>query len=96
MGAPIEISDELVEAAKAAAAERSWSVSAQIEHWAHLGRQLEGRRERRLEELGDDQYADLDAVLVALDDGGAEVVREQQDAGIPVYGIDDDGKLVST
>ena len=96
MGVPIEISDELVEAAKAAAAARSWSVPTQIEHWAHLGRQLERRRERRLEELGDDRYADLDAVLVELDDGGAEVVREQQDAGIPVYGIDDDGKLVST
>ena len=63
MGVPIEISDELVEAAKAAAAARSWSVPAQIEHWAHLGRQLEGRRERRLEELGDDRYADLDAYL---------------------------------
>lgn len=96
MGVPIEISDELVEAAKAAAAERSWSVRAQIEHWAHLGRQLERRRERRLQELGDDRYADLDAVLVELDDGGAEVVRKQQDAGIPVYGIDDDGELVST
>jgi len=74
MGIPIEISDELVEAAKVAAAERSWSVPAQIEHWANLGRQLERRRERRLEELGDDRYVDLDAVLVELDDGGAAVV----------------------
>ena len=34
--------------------------------------------------------------LLELDDGGAEVVHEQRDAGIPVYGIDDDGELVST
>ena len=96
MGVPIEISDELVEAAKAAAAVRSWSVSAQIEHWVSLGRQLERRRERRQVELGHDRYADLDAFLVELDNGGAEVVHEQRDAGIPVYGIDDDGNLVST
>ena len=96
MGVPIEISDELVEAAKAAAAERSWSVRAQIEHWAHLGRQLEARQARRLEELKADPYADLDAYLLKSDDGGAEVVHEQRDAGIPVYGIDDDGEIVST
>ena len=96
MGVPIEISDELVKAAKAAAAARSWSVPAQIEHWAHLGRQLEARQARRLEELEADPYADLDAYLVEHDNGGAELVREQRDAGIPVWGYDDAGNLVST
>ena len=96
MGVPIEISDELVEAAKAAAADRSWSVPEQIEHWVDLGRQLEARQARRLEELGGDRYADLDVFLLKRDDGGAEVVREQRDAGIRVHGIDDDGEPIST
>ena len=96
MGGPIEISDELVEAAKAAAAERSWSVPAQIEYWAHLGRQLEARQARRLKELEADPCADLDAYLLERDDGGAEVVREQREARVPVWGYDDVGNLVST
>jgi hypothetical protein len=96
MGAPIKISDELVEAAKEAAAKRFRSVPKQIEYWAHLGRQLEARHARRLEELKADPYADLDAYLLEHDDGGAELVREQRDAGIPAWGYDDDGNLVST
>jgi hypothetical protein len=48
MGAPIKISDELVEAAKQAAAKRFRSVPKQIEHWAYLGRQLEARPGRRI------------------------------------------------
>jgi hypothetical protein len=65
VGAPIKISDELVQA-------------------------------RRLEELEADPYADLDAYLLEHDDGGAELVREQCDAGIRVWGYDDAGNLVST
>ena len=95
MGVPIEISDELVEAAKAAAADRSWSVPEQIEHWADLGRRLEVRQARRLEEPGCDRYADLDAFLVERDDGGAQIVREHRDAGISFYGVEEDGELVS-
>lgn len=95
MGAPIKISDELLKAAKAAAAKRFRSVPKQIEYWAHLGRQLEARQARRLEELEGDPYADLDAFLLEHDDGGAEVVREQRAAGIPVWGDDENGKLVS-
>jgi len=96
MGAPIKISDELVEAAKQAAAKRFRSVPKQIEYWAHLGRQLEARQARRLEELKADPYADLDAYLLQSDDGGAEVVREQREAEVPVWGYDDAGNLVST
>jgi hypothetical protein len=65
VGAPIKISDELVQA-------------------------------RRLEALEADPYADLDAYLLEHDDGGAELVREQRDAGIRVWGYDDAGNLVST
>jgi len=43
-----------------------------------------------------DPYADLDAYLLENDDGGAELVREQRDAGIRVWGCDDAGNLVST
>ena len=96
MGAPIKISDELVEAAKQAAAKRFRSVPKQIEYWADLGRRVEARQARRLEELETDPYADLDAYLVEHDDGGAEVVREQREAGVPVWGYDDAGNLVST
>ncbi len=96
MGVPIKISDELVEAAKEAAAKRFRSVPKQIEYWAHLGRQLEARQARRLEKLKAVPYVDLDAYLVEHDDGGAELVREQQEAGIPAWGDDEDGKLVST
>jgi hypothetical protein len=49
-----------------------------------------------LEELQADPYADLDAYLLEHDDGGAELVREQRDAGIRVWGYDDAGNLVST
>jgi|GEM_PF-2450870 len=96
MGAPIKISDELFEAAKAAAAKRFRSVPKQIEYWAHLGQQVEARQARRLDELEGDPYADLDAFLLEHDDGGEEIVREQRAAQIPVWGYDDDGKLVST
>lgn len=96
IGAPIKISDELVEAAKQAAAKRFRSLPKQIECWAHLGRQLEARQARRLKELDADPYADLDACFLESDDGGAEVVREQQEAGVPVWGYDDVGNLVST
>ncbi len=96
MGAPIKISDELVEAAKEAAAKRFRSVPKQIEYWAHLGRKLEARQARRLEKLEAEPYADLDAYLLEHDDGGAELVREQRAAGIPAWGYDEDGKLVST
>ncbi len=51
---------------------------------------------RRLEELEADPYADLDAYLLEHDDGGAEFVREQRDAGTRVWGYDDAGNLVST
>jgi hypothetical protein len=34
--------------------------------------------------------------LLESDDGGAEVVREQREAGVPVWGYDDAGNLVST
>ena len=95
MGAPIKISDELVEAAKQAAAKRFRSVPKQIEYWAHLGRQLEARQARRLEELKADPYADLDAYLLESDDGGAEVVRKQREAGVPAWGYDEAGNLVS-
>ena len=75
-----------------------WLESSHVadEYWAHLGRQLEARHARRLEELGADPYADLDAHLLESDDGGAEVVREQRAAGVPVWGYDDAGNLVST
>ena len=49
-----------------------------------------------MEELEADPYADLDAYFLEHDDGGAEFVREQRDAGIRVWGYDDDGNLVST
>ena len=51
---------------------------------------------RRLEELEADPYADLDAYLLEHDDGGAELVREQRDAGIRIWGYDNAGNLVST
>ena len=49
-----------------------------------------------MEELKADPYADLDAYLLQSDDGGAEVVREQREAEVPVWGYDDAGNLVST
>ena len=95
MGTPIKLSDELIEAAKQAAEKRFRSVPKQIEYWAHLGRQLEARQARRARELEIDPYADLDAYLVEQDDGGAELVREQQAQGVTVWGYDEAGNLVS-
>ena len=42
-----------------------------------------------MNEFEADPYADLEAYLLESDDGGAEVVREQQEAGVPVWGYDD-------
>ena len=41
MGSPVKVADELVEAAREAAALASRSVAKQIEHWARLGRAVE-------------------------------------------------------
>ena len=41
MGMPVKLSDELVKLARAEAEEADRSITAQIEHWAKLGRSVE-------------------------------------------------------
>jgi len=42
MPQPVKLSDLLIDAARAAAAEADRSLAGQIEHWARLGRSVEG------------------------------------------------------
>ena len=42
MGMPVKLSDELVQSARAEAVVSDRSITAQIEHWAKLGRAVEG------------------------------------------------------
>src|SRR5262245_32095048 len=41
MGMPVKLSDDLVESARAAAANTDRSITGQIEHWAKIGRAVE-------------------------------------------------------
>lgn len=41
MGMPVKLSDELVESARAEAANTDRSITGQIEHWAKIGRSVE-------------------------------------------------------
>ena len=103
MPAPVKISDRLLERAKAEAKGAHRSVTAQIEHWATLGRAVEAMVTYRdvlaLKRAGEtlplpsfvrsEEVHDLLASLV--DDADREKAKARiRVAGVPVYAADPD------
>src|SRR5262250_381925 len=99
--APVKISDRLLARAKAEAKETHRSVTAQIEHWATLGRAVEvmaGHSEVLMLKRAGERFAmptwvrrdDVDAVLTHLmHDSDRESVKTRIRAGGgPVYEAD--------
>jgi len=103
MPAPVKISDRLLARAKAEAKGTHRSVTAQIEHWATLGRAVEmiaGHREvLALKRAGQDltlpPYAGPqevhDVLMRLVEDPDREAVKaEIRAGGTPIYGGDPD------
>lgn len=104
MGMPVKLSDELVQLAREEAKAADRSITAQIEHWASLGRSLENALRHQdllaLKTSGGDldaAFADIvtqRAVLAVLNDVAAGVdpdVARALKAGRVVYQSDPSG-----
>ena len=101
MGMPVKLSDELVESARAEAADTDRSITGQIEHWAKIGRSVEavlGHKEvQALKRSPQAAFTDTTrrAIQAALEQVVTETDRRAlartMRAGRTVYQIDPSG-----
>ncbi|MBX3248658.1 MAG: hypothetical protein KF901_15890 [Myxococcales bacterium] len=107
MAKPIKVSDELASAAREESAAASRSMTAQLEHWATLGRAVEKLLDHRellaLKRLGGGAVASVGSprarVTRVLEELARSTDRSAALAHItavpgPRYGVDDEGRLV--
>ena len=81
--------------AKQAAEGECRSLPKQIEYWARIGERYEHSRTRlRPTSTTTDPYDDLETLAAQHTDWAVPVVERQRAAGIPVWGLDEDGNLV--
>ncbi len=102
MGMPVKLSDDLVVLARAEAEAANRSISAQVEHWAQIGRAVEAvlqhadtLRLKRARDLGEafPDEAKREAVLAVLErlastTDRATAIERVRRGGRPVYGSD--------
>jgi len=104
MGMPVKLSNDLVHAAREEAQATDRSITAQIEHWAKLGRAVEVALPHaealalKVDPEAPSRFARVRAVLgrVARSDDRDTVLAELAASGLPVYEADplDAGKIV--
>ena len=111
MPSAVKLSTELVESARRESRLWSRSMTQQIEHWARIGRSIERSDAISVERIRAALSAELelDALdaeeraaatgqlegLVFRPGGDADLARRLRDEGVPLSGVDADGRLVA-